>query len=53
MREPTLQPQLAPAPVRIPLPNRPGSVKGSIYDNQSILENRYFDATEAAEPAHV
>jgi hypothetical protein len=35
-------------PVCIPLPTRPGLIKGSIYDNQSILGNKYFDAAEAA-----
>jgi hypothetical protein len=28
--------------VRIPLPLRPDVIVGSIYDNQSILENRFY-----------
>jgi ectoine hydroxylase-related dioxygenase (phytanoyl-CoA dioxygenase family) len=46
--EPTLVPRMKEAPVRIPLPTRPGLIKGSIYDNQSILGNKYFDAGEQA-----
>ena len=41
--EPTLTPRVVPAPIRIPLPLRPSAVVGSIYSNQSILENRFFD----------
>lgn len=41
-REPD-QPRVVPAPIRIPLPARPDAVPGSIYDNQSILKNRFFD----------
>jgi ectoine hydroxylase-related dioxygenase (phytanoyl-CoA dioxygenase family) len=44
--KPTLAPRMKEVPVRIPLPTRPGLIKGSIYDNQSILGNKYFDATE-------
>ncbi|MCB1738861.1 MAG: phytanoyl-CoA dioxygenase family protein [Gammaproteobacteria bacterium] len=40
---PTLAPRMEAVPVRIPLPLRPDVRKGSIYDNQSILANRYFD----------
>ena len=40
---PTLAPRVVPAPVRIPLPLRPDAVVGSIYSNQSILKNRFFD----------
>ena len=55
--KPTLAPRMKETPVRIPLPTRPGLIKGSIYDNQSILGNRYFDAIEKASeekraPAH-
>ena len=46
--EPTLVPRVEPAPIRIPLPLRPDAVKNSIYDNQSILGNRYFDEEERA-----
>lgn len=41
--EPTLAPRIEPAPIRIPLPLRPDAVVGSIYSNQSILQNRFFD----------
>ncbi|MFT5445725.1 MAG: phytanoyl-CoA hydroxylase [Gammaproteobacteria bacterium] len=44
--EPTLQPRVVAAPVRIPLPLRPDVIVGSIYDNQSVLQNRYFGASE-------
>jgi ectoine hydroxylase-related dioxygenase (phytanoyl-CoA dioxygenase family) len=44
--EPTLQPRVVSAPVRIPLPLRADVIVGSIYDNQSVLQNRYFDALE-------
>lgn len=55
--EPTLAPRVKDVPVRIPLPTRPNLIKGSIYDNQSILGNRYFGTDEdpanpnRAEPA--
>jgi len=51
--EPTLEPRVRPAPVRIPLPLRPEATVGSIYDNQSILENRYFDKLEAGSAENV
>ena len=44
--EPTNQPRVEVNPMRIPLPLRPDVVVGSIYDNQSILANRYFDRSE-------
>ncbi len=44
--KPILQPRMEAPPVRIPLPLRPDAVVGSIYDNQSILENRYYDNQE-------
>jgi len=47
--EPTLAPRIKEAPVRIPLPTRPNLIPGSIYDNQSILGNRFFDAQERGE----
>ncbi|MFT6582840.1 MAG: ectoine hydroxylase-related dioxygenase (phytanoyl-CoA dioxygenase family) [Alphaproteobacteria bacterium] len=40
--KPTLQPRMESPPVRIPLPLRPDVIVGSIYDNQSILENRFY-----------
>jgi ectoine hydroxylase-related dioxygenase (phytanoyl-CoA dioxygenase family) len=39
--EATLEPQLTPVPVRMPLP--PAPAQGSIYENQRILKNRYFE----------
>jgi phytanoyl-CoA hydroxylase len=44
--EPGLQPRMESPPVRIPLPLRPDVIVGSIYDNQSVLKNRYFDAQD-------
>lgn len=46
--EPCMTPRMAEAPVRIPLPLRPGVRAGSIYDNQSILPDRYFGSDEPA-----
>ncbi|HSU07246.1 MAG TPA: phytanoyl-CoA dioxygenase family protein [Acetobacteraceae bacterium] len=51
---PTLQPRLAPVPVRLPLP--PAAKQGSIYENQKALRSRYFDVPEtgrAREPQPV
>ncbi len=45
--EPTVAPRVEKVPVRIPLPKRPGLRAGSIYDNQSILENKYFETVAA------
>ncbi|MBT5664984.1 MAG: hypothetical protein HOJ06_06560, partial [Rhodospirillaceae bacterium] len=44
--EPTLQPRMESPPVRIPLPLRPDVIIGSIYDNQSILENKFYGTLE-------
>lgn len=44
--EPTLHPRMAAAPVRLPLP--PAPQQGSIYENQSTLENRFFDVYDEA-----
>ena len=38
--EPTCQPRVMSVPVRMPLPRAP--YKGSIYENQRTLANRYF-----------
>jgi phytanoyl-CoA hydroxylase len=38
--EPTLEPRTTPAPIRMPYP--PALKQGSIYENQTILEKRYF-----------
>lgn len=40
--EPTLEPRLEDVPVRMPLPEAPH--QGSIYENQHILEHRYFES---------
>ena len=52
--EPTLEPRLANVPVRMPYPEAPH--QGSIYENQHILENRFFESVGehkdiTAEPA--
>ena len=38
--EPTIEPRMAPAPVRLPFPG--AERVGSIYENQSVVRNRYF-----------
>jgi hypothetical protein len=38
--EPTIEPRLAPVPVRLPLP--PAEHQGSIYENQRASARRYF-----------
>ncbi len=40
----SLEPRLAPVPVRLPLP--PADKQGSIYENQKGLKNRYFASAE-------
>ena len=40
--EPTLEPRLEDVPVRMPYPEAPH--QGSIYENQHILEHRYFES---------
>ena len=50
--QPSLEPRLAPVPVRLPLP--PADLQGSIYENQKGLKNRFFAApAEAAADAAV
>ena len=44
--EATLTPRLSAAPVRLPLP--PAPQQGSIYENQSTMENRFFDVYDEA-----
>ena len=39
--EPTIEPRMAPAPVRLPFPE--AQRVGSIYENQSVVRNRYFE----------
>ena len=38
--KPTIEPRLAPVPVRLPLP--PAEHQGSIYENQRASNRRYF-----------
>jgi ectoine hydroxylase-related dioxygenase (phytanoyl-CoA dioxygenase family) len=42
---PTLEPRLAPVPVRMPLP--PAERQGSIYENQSVSTRSYFKEATA------
>ena len=44
--EPTIEPRLCPAPVRLPLP--PADYQGSIYENQRATARRFFDTFEDA-----
>jgi len=41
---PTLEPRLAPVPVRIPYPEAP--TQGSIYEVQKAMGRRYFEVAE-------
>jgi phytanoyl-CoA hydroxylase len=43
--EPSLEPRLAPVPVRMPLP--PAEHQGSIYENQRASGRRYFETAPA------
>jgi ectoine hydroxylase-related dioxygenase (phytanoyl-CoA dioxygenase family) len=43
---PTVVPRTVPCPIRMPLP--PARNQGSIYENQTALERRYFDQRAAA-----
>jgi phytanoyl-CoA hydroxylase len=47
--EPTIEPRLAPAPVRLPLP--PAEHQGSIYENQRASSRRYFATAPTARVA--
>jgi len=42
---PSIQPRIAAAPVRMPLP--PAPYQGSIYENQTTLKNRFFGKQKA------
>jgi ectoine hydroxylase-related dioxygenase (phytanoyl-CoA dioxygenase family) len=46
--EPTIEPRMVPAPVRLPLP--PALRQGSIYENQSDAARRYFAVTDEPAP---
>ncbi len=45
--EPTLEPRLVPAPIRLPYP--PPLKGGSIYESQSLAKKKFFGAKTAAE----
>jgi ectoine hydroxylase-related dioxygenase (phytanoyl-CoA dioxygenase family) len=45
--EPTIEPRVRPAPVRMPLP--PALHQGSIYENQSDASRRYFAVSDHVE----
>jgi phytanoyl-CoA hydroxylase len=47
--DPTIEPRLAPVPVRLPLP--PAEYQGSIYENQRASDRRYFATSEPARVA--
>ena len=44
--QPTLEPRQEKLPVRMPLP--PALAQGSIYENQTVLRNRFFEFKSAA-----
>jgi hypothetical protein len=44
--EPTIEPRICSAPVRLPLP--PAGHQGSIYENQRGTARRFFDTFEEA-----
>jgi phytanoyl-CoA hydroxylase len=46
---PTIEPRLAPVPVRLPLP--PAEFQGSIYENQRASDRRYFATAPTARAA--
>ena len=45
---PTIEPRVTPVPVRMPLP--PALHQGSIYENQTAADRRYFPVTQEAAP---
>src|SRR5438874_9410992 len=47
--DPTIEPRLAPLPVRLPLP--PAEYQGSIYENQRASDRRYFATAPTARAA--
>jgi ectoine hydroxylase-related dioxygenase (phytanoyl-CoA dioxygenase family) len=47
--QPTLEPRLEKVPVRMPYP--PALKQGSIYENQTIIRNRFFGAPEGLKVA--
>jgi hypothetical protein len=47
--EPSVEPRVVSAPVRMPLP--PARSQGSIYENQSDASRRYFPVSDEPAPA--
>ena len=47
--EPTVEPRMAPAPVRLPFPE--AAREGSIYENQSVVRHRFFERDAAPDQA--
>ena len=47
--EPTIEPRVSPVPVRLPLP--PARHQGSIYENQTAANRRFFPVTDEPAPA--
>ncbi len=45
---PTVVPRMVDCPIRMPMP--PAAHQGSIYENQTALESRYFDSAPVAAP---
>ena len=46
--EPTVVPRTVDCPIRMPLP--PAANQGSIYENQTALQRRYFEPAPVAAP---
>ena len=46
--EPTVAPRTVDCPIRMPMP--PAANQGSIYENQTALQRRYFEPTPVAVP---
>ena len=46
--EPTVVPRTVDCPIRMPLP--PAANQGSIYENQTALQRRYFEPAPVAVP---
>jgi hypothetical protein len=44
--EPTIEPRAEKVPMRMPLPS--ALAEGSIYENQTALRNRFFEAKSVA-----
>ena len=44
-----IEPRMVPAPVRLPFPE--AERVGSIYENQSVVRNRYFERDASTDRA--